>query len=129
MSVSGLLLVTGVAAITMAANLLMRAGIERSGGFRPEGAAQVVFGFANLLLNPLFTLGFVGYFVGALVWFRVLATEQLSLAYPLLVSLTFLLVTGGAVLIFHEPMSLRKALGLLTVVAGIAIASSESAMR
>lgn len=126
MSASGLFLVTCVAAITMMANLLLRAGLERSGGFNPESAAAVLADFIRLLLDPLFATGFIGYFLAALVWFRVLATETLSIAYPVLVGITFLLVTSGAVVMFHEPMSLRKAIGLLVIVAGITIVSIET---
>jgi undecaprenyl phosphate-alpha-L-ara4N flippase subunit ArnE len=69
-------------------------------------------------------LGFVIYAAASVVWFRVVATEPLSVAYPILVSLTFGLVTTGAVLFFGEPLSLRKVIGLLTILGGIVIISA-----
>ena len=125
MSLVGSLLVLAAAGLTMLANLLIRAGIDASGGFAIESGSQVLFSLFRLFMQPLFSAGFLLYFLGSLVWFRVLATDPLSRAYPLLVSLTFVLVTLGAVLIFSEPLSLRKVVGLMVILAGIAIVSLE----
>jgi multidrug transporter EmrE-like cation transporter len=67
------------------------------------------------------------YFLAALIWFRVVATEPLSVAYPILVSLTFSLVTAAAVFILSEPISARKVLGLIVILTGILIISLEKA--
>src|SRR5262245_44306623 len=58
------------------------------------------------------------YLLASVVWFRVVATEPLSLAYPLLVSLTFTMVTACAVLFFKKPVSLRKVVGLAAILIG-----------
>jgi undecaprenyl phosphate-alpha-L-ara4N flippase subunit ArnE len=110
----------------MVANLLLRAGIDAAGGFALTGVPQVLRALLRLFLQPMFTAGFVSYFVASSVWFRVVATEPLSVAYPILVSLTFTLVTTGAVLFFTEPLSLRKVIGLLVILAGIVIISMEN---
>ena len=86
---------------------------------------EVVHALIALFMQPLFSLGFATYFLASVIWFRVVATEPLSLAYPILVSLTFTLVTAGAVLLFSEPLSLRKVVGLAVILAGIAIVSLE----
>lgn len=127
MSLTGFLLVLLAAVMTMGANLMLRAGIEAAGGFAVAGFLELVTSLVKLFLQPLFTIGFVIYFLGAVVWFRVIATEPLSLAYPILVSLTFTLVTAGAVLLFHEPISVRKVLGLVVILAGIVLVSTEGA--
>lgn len=125
MSSTGLILLVLTAVMTMGANLMLRAGIDSAGGFRLDGPMQIVQGVVNLFLQPVFVIGFIAYFLASLVWFRVVATEQLSVAYPLLVSLTFTLVTAGAVIIFHEPLTLRKVVGLAAILGGIAIISME----
>jgi multidrug transporter EmrE-like cation transporter len=125
MSSTGLILLVLTAVMTMGANLMLRAGIDSAGGFRLDGPMQIVQGVVNLFLQPVFVIGFIAYFLASLVWFRVIATEQLSVAYPLLVSLTFTLVTAGAVIIFHEPLTLRKVVGLAAILGGIAIISME----
>ena len=125
MSGGGFALVLLSAAMTMGANLMLRAGIDAAGGFAPAGILDVVSALMKLFLQPLFSAGFLAYFLASVVWFRVVATEPLSVAYPILVSLTFGLVTAGAVVIFHEPVSTRKVLGLAVILAGIAILSME----
>jgi multidrug transporter EmrE-like cation transporter len=127
MSTTGFILLMLTAVMTMGANLMVRAGIDSAGGFTLDGPMQIVRGVVNLFSQPLFIIGFIAYFLASLVWFRVVATEQLSVAYPLLVSLTFTFVTAGAVIIFHEPLTLRKVVGLAVILGGIAILSMEKA--
>ena len=125
MSSLGLVLVLVTAALTMAANLLLRSGIVAAGGFSFGGLAETVRGLVALFMEPRFLVGFVLYFVASVVWFRVVATERLSVAYPLLVSCTFTLVTAGAVLAFGESLTRRQVLGLVVILAGIALISIE----
>ncbi len=128
MSTTGFFLVLVTACLTMAANLMLRAGISAAGGFTLGSVTQILRGLMALFRQPLFALGFVIYFLASVIWFRVVATEALSVAYPILVSLTFVLVTAGAVFLFSEPLSLRKAVGLAVIAAGIAIVSLEKGM-
>lgn len=110
------------ALLTVGANLLIRTGVHRAGGF-PSAIRQVPRGVLRLIAQPSFDLGFALYAFASLVWFRVIATEPLSLAYPILMSVTFVLVSVGASLLFREGMTLQKSLGLLVIVIGILIAS------
>ncbi len=125
MSASGLVLVLVTAALTMAANLLLRSGIVAAGGFSFGGLAETMRSLVRLFLEPRFTTGFILYFLASVVWFRVVATERLSVAYPLLVSCTFTLVTAGAVVVFGESLTRRQVLGLAVILAGIALISIE----
>ena len=125
MSATGLVLVLVTAVLTMAANLLLRVGIVAAGGFSFGGLAETVRGLVALFMEPRFLLGFVLYFVASVVWFRVVATERLSVAYPLLVSCTFTLVTAGAVVALGESLTRRQVLGLVVILAGIALISIE----
>jgi multidrug transporter EmrE-like cation transporter len=128
MSQTGVLLLLLTAALTMMANLMLRAGIDAAGGFAASDLPGLLRALVRLFAQPLFSLGFVTYFLASVVWFRVVATEQLSLAYPVLVSLTFILVTGGAVIFFHEPLSLRKVAGLAVILAGIVLISFDKSI-
>lgn len=117
-----IVLVTAV--LQSAANLLLRRGILLAGGF-PDRLADLGGGLLRLASQPLFDLGFILYGLSALVWFRAIATLQLSTAYPLLVAMSFILVTAGAVFLFQEPFTWRKALGAVIIVAGIFIMGKE----
>jgi multidrug transporter EmrE-like cation transporter len=129
MSRLGLVFLLISAGMTTIANLLLRAGIDRAGGFKPDSVMAVLYGFARLLAEPLFAAGFTLYFVAALVWFRVVAYEPLSTAYPVMVGFVFVMVSLGAIVVFREPMSVRKAVGLLVILAGIVIASTSGAAQ
>jgi multidrug transporter EmrE-like cation transporter len=126
MSRLGLVLLVVSAIMTTMANLLLRAGLDRAGGFSPDGPIAAFQEFVRLFAEPRFATGFTLYFLAALVWFRVIGHEPLSTAYPVMVGLTFVMVSIGAILIFREPMPVRKAAGLAVILAGIAIASTSS---
>jgi multidrug transporter EmrE-like cation transporter len=116
-------LLVGFAAVcTAAANLLLRAGLMRAGGFVLTGGG-VGDQFLRLARQPIFDLGVVLYGVAALVWFRILSIVEVSTSYPVLVSLTFLLVTVGSYLFFREQVSWLKVAGLATILLGILIVS------
>jgi len=66
---------------------------------RLAGGVRPLFGLGK---QPLFLSGVFLYGLSALIWFSVISSEQLSTAYPILVSMTFILVTAGSVVFFHE---------------------------
>lgn len=118
MTKTGWLLVLLSAGLTVAANLLMRSGVDRAGG-----CTIALAGVAGLVRQPRFDIGLTLYAMASLVWFRVLSVEPLSIAYPVLVSSTFLLVTLGAMLFFHESLAWQKIIGLVIILIGIFIVS------
>ena len=105
------------------ANLLLRKGIEAAGGFSTNDFTSALTNFLHLLTEPLFILGFLLYFAAALIWFRIIATEPLGIAYPMLVSLSFILVTAGTAFFLQEPISLRLLAGILLIIGGIILIS------
>ncbi len=124
MSALGWILVMSCSLLAVLANLLLRIGVERAGGFfvNSENLSRAVL---DLVRQPLFDLGFVLYGVTSLVWFRVLSTEPLSVAYPVLISSTFILVNLGAVVLFHETISYYKILGLFVIIIGVFVVSNS----
>ena len=122
MSGSGWILVMISAALAVLANLLLRAGVDRAGGFGDDMSA-IHLALLNLCKQPFFDIGIILYAITTLVWIRILATEPLSVAYPVLVSITFLLVTIGGTIIFRETLNAYKIFGLLVIITGIIIVS------
>lgn len=88
------LLILG-ALCTVGASLLLRGGILRAGGFT-SSLDRLKDQVLGLCRQPMFVVGVVLYGVAAIIWFRVLSTEDLSLSFPLFISLTFVLITLGA---------------------------------
>jgi multidrug transporter EmrE-like cation transporter len=124
MSRRGLFLVVLAALITVAANLLMRGGVLRSGGLKLS-ADTFLSQLLKMAAQPLFLIGAFLYAVSAVIWFSVISTEQLNLAYPILVSLTFILVTAGSSIFYQESVSLLKLSGIALMLAGIWIVARK----
>lgn len=112
------LFVLASALLTVCANLMMRNGLVQAGGLSIQGD-----GIPGLVLRLArqwtFVLGLVAYALAALVWFRVLSVAEVSTSYPILVGLTFVMVTVGAVLLFKESVNLLKVVGIATVLVGV----------
>lgn len=108
--------------LTVAANLMIRGGIVRAGGFASK-LSEFPQAILRLLSQPIFVIGAVFYGTAALIWFKVIETEQLSIAYPLMVSLTFIFVTVGAIVFYKEPFAWLKVLGCVVILLGILIFS------
>jgi drug/metabolite transporter (DMT)-like permease len=122
MTATGIVLVAIAAVLTAAANILLRVGVLRAGGFgaSERGIAADLFA---LLQDPLFVLGGTLYALAALVWFRVISTEYLSAAYVLLIASTFVLVAVGGRFLLHEPFTLQRTIGLFVILVGIMISA------
>ena len=106
------------AATTAAANLLLRYGLQQVGGFvLREGDVMA------LILRLAGSCGFVGglilYGLSAMLWFRILSFGEVSSCYPILVGLTFVMVTSGGMFLFSESFGGMKILGAATILAGI----------
>jgi len=56
-------------------------------------------------------LGLVATALAALIWLRVLSVAEVSTCYPILVGLTFVMVSVGAVLLLRESISFLKIVG------------------
>jgi multidrug transporter EmrE-like cation transporter len=122
MTMNQLVLLGSAAVSTAVANLSLRSGITRAGGFDPLSHGLLGQAVA-LATQPLFVLGFLLYGGGALIWFRILSLVNVSTAYPILVSLTFLMVTIGSVAFFRESVGIEKMVGLAVILLGIGIVS------
>ena len=118
MTLRVLILIVVSALMTAGANLALRAGIMRVGGFRldPSTAFSQMWMLAT---QPLFVGGVILYGSAAIVWFRVLSLVEVSTSYPILVGLTFFLVTVGSLTLFGEHVGLLKLGGLIVILTGI----------
>jgi multidrug transporter EmrE-like cation transporter len=95
---------------------LLRSCIDRAGGFLFNFKS-----FFTLSMQPMFMLGVVLYGLSVIGWLKIIATEKLNVAYPLLIALTFFLVTIGSIMIFKEPLGMLKVLGLILIIVGIVL--------
>ena len=113
-------LVVTCSLLTVTANLMMRYGLLQAGGLTLS-AGGVTNLIVRLARQPTFVVGVLLYGVAAVVWFRVLSLAEVSSSYPVLIGLTFTLVTIGAILLFKESVSTLKVAGILVILAGIVL--------
>ncbi len=120
MTSRGAILVATTAALTALANVMLRAGILRFGelSLTARGLMPTIVGLAR---QPLFVAGFILYGAAAIVWLSAISIEELSTSYPVLVGMTFVLVTACAVPIFGEHFSILKGLGILVILFGVVL--------
>jgi multidrug transporter EmrE-like cation transporter len=78
-------------------------------------------GIVSILFSPLVIAGLSIYFVGAIVWMKVLSKYELSVAYPTLVGTSFVIITAISILGLREDVNFYKLLGILGILAGITL--------
>lgn len=99
------------------ANILMKLGAESSGG----GLFRVFADIRLVLGNPHLMLG-VFCFVLALAFYTlVLSKMNLSVAYPIMTSLGFLIVVGFSVLALHEAVNWWQYAGMGLILVGVVL--------
>ena len=125
MSASGLLFIVAAALVTAVSNILLRIGVQRGGGF---GVSQdgLLRDVVRLSMEPAFLLGLALYGAAALVWFRIISTENLATGYVVLVSVAFITVNIGGYLVFREPVTVQKLVGMGVIITGIVLVAQSS---
>lgn len=100
------------------ANILLKLGAEHglslSGGLLAMAEAnwQVLLGLAIFASNVIF-------------YFLALRALPLSIAYPVMVAMSFLIVNSYALLVFHEPVTAGQYIGYLLIVIGLTLVVSR----
>lgn len=79
-------------------------------------------------VNAPLMFGLASYGAGTLLWIIALSKVPLKVVYPFTV-LTFVLVYAGATLVLGERLSMRGIVGMIIVLAGLAIIVSERAAQ
>jgi drug/metabolite transporter (DMT)-like permease len=85
---------------------------------------HVVDFVGSLLKDPVFYLALSIYGFATLTWVYVLSTVALSLAYPFLAS-AFLMTPVGAWFFLGESIGARYFVGLILLLAGLAVISTS----
>src|SRR4051794_4891404 len=110
--------------LTVTGELLLKTGMNRHGQL-DVGLSTLVPTAVKLFTNPFVLGGFAFVFSGALFWLAVLSRWPLSLAYPLL-SISYIIGIGAAVVILKEKVSWIQLLGVLVIILGVYLVSREA---
>lgn len=79
----------------------------------------------QLLTNIPLIAGLALFALNVGFYFLALRVLPLSVAYPVMVGMTFLIVSSGAVLLFHETISLMQWIGFVCIMVGLVLATSH----
>jgi len=112
-SLSAYALLFAAILIGVAGQLLLKHGVSRHPGFRLKDLAV-------LIRNLPIIGGLCCYAVATLLYLKVLASLDLSVAYPT-VSLGYVLVVIMSHLLFGERVSVVRWLAIITICAGVAL--------
>jgi len=79
------------------------------------------------LLNQFFTInfiiGFSLYTVGFIIWMIILSIYDLSRAFPIAMSIFFIISTAGSIIVLHESFSYVHIIGAILCLFGILMIS------
>jgi multidrug transporter EmrE-like cation transporter len=121
---SGLLLLFCCSGVVLMANVMLRWAMQRTDvKLFSSGISGLPREILTLGLEPAFLVAFVSYGLAMLIWFRLIATEPLSVSYPALVAISFVAVSLAGVFVFGEPLPLLRGIGLACIILGVALAA------
>jgi multidrug transporter EmrE-like cation transporter len=105
--------------LTIYGQIVLKWQVLRRGTLPASVGGKVSF-FTNLVLDPWVLSALLGGFVAVLTWTAALSKLELSRAYPFTaVSFIMVLVLSG--ILFGEPITFAKILGVGLVIAGLVV--------
>jgi len=106
--------------LNAAANLLMKYAANRAEAASAAGTAPAgIAGLAGTYLNPYFVGGILCFGLNVLIYTQALKKIPISIAYPLMVSLGYLIILGVSFFVFDEKLSLVRYLGAGLMIFGL----------
>jgi len=107
----------GCIAFTVYGQLVLKWRLSHKGVLPAEFAAKLIFLF-RAFLDPYVLSSFAAALIAAFFWMAAMSKFEISVAYPFM-SLAFVLVLLFSALLFQEPITIGKVLGLGLICAGI----------
>src|SRR5215216_1534663 len=107
--------------LTTYGQLILKWRLQFYEEFPAQFKQQILF-FLRVLADPFILSGFIAAFVASLTWIAALTRFDISYAYPF-TSLSFIVVLILSYLLFNEPFTLNKLVGVLLIIAGVYIAA------
>ena len=110
------------AGLSATGNLIIKNAARAMGGLN-LGGSHLVQSLFHLFTNPGIVVGLGLYLVGFVLWAKVLSMVDISSAYPIFISLAFVIVVIGSRLFLGESLTVLKLLGIVVIALGIIIVS------
>ena len=96
------------------ANVLIKIGMIRTG--KMEGWGQML---SKAAVQPAFILGVISFALALLAYSAVLTRLNLSVAYPIMISMGLVLVVFASYFLLNESIRFIQLVGFLLIIAGI----------
>lgn len=110
------------AGLSATGNLIIKRAAKAMGGLN-LGGSHLAQSLWHLFTNPGIVVGLALYLVGFVLWAKVLSMMDISMAYPIFISLAFVIVVIGSRLFFGESLNLVKLAGIVIIALGIIVVS------
>lgn len=108
--------------LTVYGQLIIKWRVVAAGAI-PQVPTEKILYFGKLMISPWVVSTFVAAFVAGISWMVAMNRLQLSYAYPFL-SLSFVFVLIFSSLLFYEPMTWQKVIGLIFIILGVYISAN-----
>jgi multidrug transporter EmrE-like cation transporter len=116
----GYLFLTLALALNATANVLLKTGAARLGGLdEPHMIGRLITNYHLLAGLSLFALNVVFYVLA-------LTRLNLSVAYPIMMAGGVVIIAAVSVLLLHEALTTRQAVGLVLLIVGIVLMAERS---
>jgi multidrug transporter EmrE-like cation transporter len=73
----------------------------------------------RLILNPWFYIAGTSFAIATIIYIKILENMRLSIAYPIITTVAYILTITGAIYFFNEKLSFINVLGILIIIIGI----------
>lgn len=105
---------------TSSGHLLLRSGMSKFGDLFSSRETMTTDLF-RLAVNPFVIFGLTFYGLGFLIWLKILTDFEVSKVYPVMVSITTVLVLLGSSLVLKENVSFLRVVGVTILLFGVFI--------
>jgi multidrug transporter EmrE-like cation transporter len=113
------LYIFGCIAFTVYGQIILKWRIAQKGQLPQELTEKMLF-LAKALIDPYIISGFIAAFIASLFWMAAMTKCELSAAYPFM-SLAFALVLLFSAILFREPVTIGKVLGMALICVGLIV--------
>ena len=114
-----ILMILGYVLLNSFGAIAIKHGLTRLGAVQLNSFKSMALYFIELFKSPLTIFGFSSIFLSAFVWMTALSRMEISIAYPIAISLNFLIVVIFGLTLYHEPLTVSKVIGLFFVFVSI----------
>jgi multidrug transporter EmrE-like cation transporter len=118
---AGFAYVLGSVLFTVYGQIIVKWQVAKAGALPAALSERIPF-LLGLIFNPWILSGILAGFFALVCWLAAMTKFELSYAYPFM-SLAFVFVLILSALLFHEPLSVAKVMGVLLIIAGIIVGS------